>query len=147
MNDCFTIETFHCVYSKAKSDSSWGWYGYYSKNVLKNSPFFGDFWDFCGIGAHKSPQGAQNIYFLEPLSYWGKIRSKPYATCHAYSWDPRILDVGQNATAHAFVRRIFAFISRISIPANIDIYIFWIVSSFWTQRYATRLCSDQPFGV
>ena len=68
--------------------------------------------------------GSPKPNFFNPLSSWGKIRSKPYVTWHAYSIDPRILDVGQNALMRAFVRRIFAFISRFSIPANVDIYIF-----------------------
>ena len=146
MIDCFTVGTFHNVYSKEKSDSLYGYYGCNGKNVLKNRSFlviFGDFWDFWGLMAHISPQGPQNIYFFNPSYYWGKIGSKPYATCHAYSWDPRILDVGQNATTRAFVRRIFAFISRFSIPHFIDIYIFELFTSFRVQRYATTLCFDQ----
>ena len=146
MNDYFMFWTFHNVYSKEKSDSLYGYYGCNGKNVLKNRSFlviFGDFWDFWGLMAHISPQGPQNIYFFNPSYYWGKIGSKPYATCHAYSWDPRILDVGQNATTRAFVRRIFAFISRFSIPHFIDIYIFELFTSFRVQRYATTLCFDQ----
>ena len=40
MIDCFTVGTFHNVYSKEKSDSLYGYYGCNGKNVLKNRSFF-----------------------------------------------------------------------------------------------------------
>ena len=40
MIDCFTVETFHNVCSKEKSDSLYGYYGCNGKNVLKNRSFF-----------------------------------------------------------------------------------------------------------
>ena len=142
MIDCFTVGTFHNVYSKEKSDSLYGYHGCNGKNVLKTGHFLW-FLRFLGPNGPYIAPGSPKHIFFNPSYYWIKIGSKPYATCHAYSWDPRILDVGQNVLTRAFVRRIFAFISRFSIPANIDIYIFELFTSFRVQRYATTLCFDQ----
>ena len=116
-------------------------------NMCLNTAHFYWFFSFFRPKGPYITLGSPKKNLFNSLCFWGKIRSKPYATCHDYSRDPQIPDVGQNALTRAFVIRIFAFISRFSIPANIDIYIFWIVLPFWIQRYATRLCSDQPFRV
>ena len=76
MNDCFTSGTFHFVYSKAKSDSSWGWYGYYSKNVLKNSQYFVIFGDFLGIGPINRPRMPKTYIFWNHCLIRAKLSGK-----------------------------------------------------------------------
>ena len=85
--------------------------------MLKKYHFLCDFLDFCGIGAHKSPQGAQT-YFLEPLSYWCKTKWENKHNAELLRADPGTKVRGNSVLgavfSHAMLKMDFRYSHRFS---------------------------------